>query len=396
MAEEHSKTFPLSDAPRWANCHGAPSMCKDEPDTESEVSLEGSACHFMAQQMLETFKLGGDGLPIGKLLIGRQAPNGVIMTDDMFDGALTYYNVILDVVGYAGQDRSNLMIEQRVTAQHTLDPEAWGTADAIYYDVKTNTLYIWDFKFGHLSVTAYDNLQLVGYAIATGETFNFVKLNPRLSLTIVQPRCYDGQGPVRNWVTTYDGIRAHVNILKGAIIDHRMNKGLVTSGKWCRECPARYKCPAILQAAAAVIDFSTTSIPLNMSNDALAYELEVIERAEQRIKQRKTGIQAEAEARVRAGQLIPGRRMQDTVGNRQWSKSTTEILLLGESLKLNFIKEMECITPAAAEKLMKANKIDASVISKYHHTPRTGVKLVADDGTRAAQLFSQEKFNVGN
>ncbi len=392
MGLEHSKVFGLSGAPRWANCNGAPKLCADEPDIDSEVSREGTAAHWVAEQMLETFKLGGDGLPIGKLLIGRKAPNGMVITDEMFDGALTYYNVIVNVVGWAGQNRSNLHIEARVTAHHTLDPEAWGTADAIYFDAKNNILYIWDFKFGHLSVVAYDNLQLVAYAIATGETFKYTKLNPRLHLTIIQPRCYDGQGPVREWITTYDDLRAHVNKLKSAIIAHRMNKGMVTSGAWCRECPAGHKCPAIRQAAAIAIDFSTTAIPLDMSNDALAYELEIIERAEDRIKQRKAAVTTEAETRVRAGQLVPGRRMQDTVGNRAWSVPDAEVYQLGLSVGINLKSESKPVTVAAAEKMLKAKAIDASVISKYHHKPKTGVKLVFDDGSRAKQIFSQEKI----
>jgi hypothetical protein len=387
---EHSKTFGLSGAPRWAFCPGAPKMCADEPDTSSEEADEGDAAHWVAQQMLETYKLGGDGVAIGHITIGRQSPNGLIVTDEMFDGALTYYNVITKTIGDG--DRQYLYVEQRVKAHHTLDPEAWGTLDCMWYDITTNTLYIWDFKFGHFSVVAFDNMQLVAYAVAAGETFNYDKIKPRLNLNIVQPRCYDGLGPVRNWITTYDDLRAHVNIMKMSITDHRMNKGLVKSGAWCRECPARYKCPAIRQAAAVAIDWSMTAIPLNMSNDALAYELEITDRAEARIKQRKLGIYAEAESRVRAGQLIPGRRMQETSGTRKWSRPVAEIIMLGETLGQNFKKDQEVISPHQVEQLLKRNNIDASVISNYHHTPKTGVKLIADDGSRAAQLFSQEKI----
>jgi len=387
---EHSKTFPISGAPRWAYCPGAPKMCKDEPDTSSEEAEEGNATHWVAQQMLETFKLGADGHAIGQVLIGRQAPNGMIITDEMFDGALTYYNIITKTIGDG--DRQYLYIECRVKAGQTLDPEMWGTLDCMWFEAKGNNLYIWDFKFGHLRIAAYDNMQLVGYAIAAGETFKYTKINPRLSLNIVQPRCYDGQGPLLNWSTTYDDLRAHVNIMKQSITDHRMNKGLVKSGAWCRECPARRKCPAILQAAAVSIDFSTTAIPVGMSNEALAYELEVIERAEARIKQRKAAIEAEAESRVRSGQLVPGRRMEDTIGHRKWSRSNAEIYMLGETFGCNFHRSDEPITPAAADKLLKAKKVDATVINAYHSTSKTGVKLVADNGTRAAQIFSQEKI----
>jgi len=388
MGLEHSKTFPFSSAHRWGYCDGAPKMCKDEDDVSTPESEEGEAAHWVAQQMLETFKMGGDGLPIGRVLVNRQAPNGVVITDDMFDGAITYYNIIIKVVG---EDRANLMIEQRVSAHYTLDPEAWGTADAIYYDAKTNTLYIWDFKYGHFSVVAFDNLQLAGYAIATCETFKYVPLNPRLSMNIVQPRCYDGQGPLRNWTVALDGLRAHTNIMKGAIINHRMNKGKVTSGSWCRECPARYKCPAIRQATAVAIDFSTTAIPLNLSNEALAYELDITDIAHDRIKQRKLAIETEAEKRVRAGQLIPGRRMEDTIGNREWTDPKI-VPMIADSFGLNLTAQPKPLSVAQAEKVLKAAGVDEQLLKPYYHNRKTGVKLIADDGSRARQLFSQEKI----
>lgn len=386
---EHSKTFPFSSAYRWSNCPGAPKMCKDEPDTSDETAMEGDTAHWVAEQMLETFKLGGDGRAIGLTLIGMQSLNGMIITDEMYDGALVYYNQIVKVVG---EDRANLHIEVRVNAHHTLDPEAWGTADAIYYDVSTNTLYIWDFKFGHYSIEAYDNMQLASYAVAACETFKYDKINPRLSLNIIQPRCYDGKGPVRNWITVRDDLRAHVNIMKSAIIDHRMNKGMLNTGSWCRECPARHKCPAIRQAAAVAIDYSTTAIPLDMSNEAIAYELEIIERAEERIKQRKSAIATEAERRVRAGQLVPGRRMEDTVGNRKWSSPDEHIFMLGETLGVNFHQPDKPVSPNQAETILRKNGVDESVIKAYYHKPQTGLKLVADDGTRAKRIFSQEKI----
>jgi len=385
----HSKTFPFSSADRWVHCTGSPKMVKDEPDDDSEVSREGTAAHWVGQQMLEMFQLGVDGLSHGEQLVGVKAPNGMIVTDEMFDGALTYYNIVTKTVG---KDHINLRTEIRVKAHQTLDPEAWGTADALWYDVPTNTLYIWDFKFGHLSVQAFENWQLIGYAIAACETFSLKNVNPRCSLNIVQPRCYDGQGPLRNWVVAYDSLRAQTNIMKAAITDYRMRKTMLTSGRWCRECEGRYKCPALLQAAAAAIDFSTTTIPINMTNEGLAYELGIIERAEARIKQRKAAISAEAEARVRAGQLVPGRRMEDTMGHRKWSKSMVEITMLGETFGCDFRKEPELISPAAAESLLKKKKIDGAVISNYHRSTKTGVKLVADDGSRARQLFSQEKI----
>jgi hypothetical protein len=54
------------------------------------------------------------------------------------------------------------------------------------------------------------------------------------------------------------------------------------------------------------------------------------------------------------------------------------------------MKAPEPKTPTQAIAELKKKQLDASVISTYYHTPKTGVKLVADDGTRTKRLFSQE------
>ena len=392
MIEEHSKLFGFSSAHRWTgnHCPGSVGMCLDEEDPDTEASMEGTAAHYVAETMLQQFKqrVDSNGIPAGEALIGQQAPNGIIIIEEMFDAALVYYLKVTEVVGTDVERKANLRIEKRVYAP-SIDEEAWGTADAVFWWPNTNTLVIWDLKYGHKSVDAHENEQLVGYAQATAETFQIDTLNPRLCLNIVQPRCYDGKGALRQWNTCLDNIRAHVNHLRHAANLHREGKAMCRSGEWCYKCPARGKCTALTGASTVAVDYSAAPVKLNMSPVALGYELELVEKALDRLEQRHEAILAEAEKRVRGGELIPGRRMEDKLGNKKWNKEV-DPAMLGSLFGCDFMKPAPPKTPTQAITELRKKGLDESVISTYYHTPKAGVKLVADDGTRTKQLFSGE------
>jgi hypothetical protein len=327
-------------------------------------------------------------LSLGQALVGVKADNGIIITDEMFDAALTYVNQVIKVV----KDKKHLHIEVRVDARMTIDPEAWGTADAIYYDVATNTLHIWDFKFGHASVKAIENYQLIGYAQAACETFNYTKLNPRLVLCIVQPRCYDGLGPVRTWETCFDNLRGYINQMRHQITKYRMRETTLDTGEHCRDCQARYLCPASQQAAANGIDYSTKTIAQEMTPEALAYEKTLVDIAHDRLKQRKIAIDAEVENRIRKGEFIPGFVMEEKLGSKAWKIPVSEVKLIGEIFAIDVIKSETCLTPTQTIASMKAKGMDPSVLSMYYNTPTAGMRLVSNDGTKAKNIFSQEKI----
>lgn len=362
-------------------------MCLGEPDNESEDARWGTAAHWLAEQMLQTFRqrVDCDGVTAGMALIDSPAPNGVIVNNDMFDAALTYYNVIVKVVGTDVHRKAMLNVEKRVGAA-SLDPDAWGTSDAMFYDDTTNTLHVWDLKTGHRSVSAYENRQLVGYGQAACESIRGLEqVNPRLKLMIVQPRCYDGQGPVRSWTTTFTDLRALVNDLRYGIDCHHAGTAVVRAGDWCEYCPAIYKCPAVRDAAAHAADLSMAPVPHNPSDIALAYELEVLEAAESRLKDRKAALEAVMEARIREGAMIPGWRMTDRIGHNAWTQDPIE---MGDLFGVDLRADEKPCTPAEAIRRLKKIGLDETVISAYYGKPKIGVKLVRDDISRAAQIFS--------
>lgn len=388
---EHSKTFGLSNAGRWVHCSGHVQFMQDEPpEEETQDTKEGTAAHGVGQVMLESFKASEDHIAAGELMVGSTYENGAIITDEMFDAALTYVNQIIAVVPVAEAYR--LLVEQRVVASK-IDAGCWGTMDTGWYDIQANTLHIWEFKYGHGRVNVFENYQLLAQGQAACETFSYTRINPRLSLNVVQPRCYDGKGTFDTWVIAYDDIRPYVNQMAMSAMEYRKGESMIRVGHWCKNCKTSHKCPAILGAAAHASDFAQTTIALEMTPEAVAYEKLTIDHALLVLTERQSAVNAQAEARIRKGELIPGFRMTDTMSHKKWKDQNPAVLTaMGKMLGINTMNDPKPLTPTQVVTQLKKKKIDENVIAPYYEVTKTGVKLIADDGSKAQRIFSQEKI----
>lgn len=391
MITEHSKLFGFSSAHRWSGdaCPGSVIMCVDEPDEDTEESREGDAAHWVAEVMVKSFleRIDYSGVAAGERLLGVANPtNGVIVDQDMIDSAIGYHNAIANVV----KVKSQAVVEHRVAAK-SLHEQAFGTSDFMYYDSETNTLYIFDFKYGHKALPIFRNKQLIGYAQAACETWGLTDLKPRLSLNLFMPRCYDGQGPLRTWNTSYDDIQYDVGMLRMACQQYEEGSTKVNSGPWCYKCPAGYKCPAIREAASFSVDFSYSPVAQEPSNGHMAYELDVAYKAFDRLKQRIDMLETRAAHKIAHGELVQGYRMKTTYGRDAWSVPAKTVIDIGNLYGADLSKPNVALTPNQAAAELKKKGVDAAVIKPYYSKSQTGVKLVQDDGTRAKLIFSGEK-----
>jgi len=218
------------------------------------------------------------------------------------------------------------------------------------------------------------------------------ELNPRLVLSIVQPRCYDGRPAVLTWETTLDDIRAYTNALRQAAAEHNSGTAKLCTGGWCRDCLSRYKCPAIRDAVASAIDYSTSPIPHNLSDDALSYELDVTTTAEDRLKQRRAALVAEAEGRITKGVFVPGYQMKMGEGKNTWNKPDSEVIMMGDLMGVGLRAPTKAVSSFQMSKKFKLAGVDDAVMKPYYSKPKTGLKLVADDGSKARQVFSGGKL----
>lgn len=367
----HAKYAPSGMYPT-VKCHGRRVMINGIEEEDTEASREGTACHWVAEMMLKNETVVSNDV----------AHNGVIVTDEMVEAASLY----VDFVSKAGAE---IHVERAVSMTQIHD-ECWGTPDVFWYDFLNNTVHIADFKYGHGSVIAYRNYQLMAYAIGVK---NYIGLSDdpdmKVALHVVQPRCYDGNGLVRSWTTSYSELQHYVVQMHKACAASDRGDAKVTSGDHCTYCPGRHVCSAAQESASKAFEYVKSPIPIVLDSNALGYELEILGRATQAIKDRKEALEVEAMSRMRLGQPVPGFDVMQGYSREKWLKPVEEVLALGMLMGVDLSKN-DVITPTQAKTLLKKSAIDGSVIKSYHGKQPTSMKLVRDDGSRAKLIFNQE------
>ena len=124
---EHAP-LPASGAPIWGNCSGHILARADYPDFETEDTRRGTAGHWVAAVVLQSYT-ATDGRPLLNCakLVGQTAPNGYVIDDEVADGAQVYVDDVLQVCQQTGGLRS-LLIEHRVFMPE-IHQHNWGTLD---------------------------------------------------------------------------------------------------------------------------------------------------------------------------------------------------------------------------------------------------------------------------
>ncbi len=295
-----------------------------------------------------------------KLYIGRQAENGVDITDDMLREVLKYTTQIQHLVESTG---GTLMVEQKLsiaewTGEYRADGSpAKGTSDAVI--LAGDELIIADLKFGRgVEVSAEDNPQLMIYALAAlGEFDPAGVLFARVRLVISQPRL----GHYSEWSLSVEDLLAFGERVKlAAQACDQPDAPLVPSEKGCKFCRAKAVCPALRAEVAETVsgiagleDFDDVTQPVavgTLSDDTLSVCMRKIDLIEGWCK----AIRAETESRLLAGKPVPGYKLvQGKQGNRKWaSDSDAEAALKGFRLKTDEMYDLTLISPTKAEKLV--------------------------------------------
>lgn len=379
--------IPPSSAARRVQCNASNFMEMMYPETEeSDESREGTASHELAATMVDSASRARTNWPADA--VGQMASNGVVWSQDSYDGAEMYADAVYDVMTATGVFTPK--IEQRVDIS-CIHPESWGTPDCWLLDKKTQTLYIWDYKYGHRPVEVRGNWQLIEYTagILDGlEVGGYQDQQITVVMTIVQPRAPHRDGPIRRWVVKASDLRGPINRLTateaaalGADPDTR-------TGAECLDCTARLACDTLQEAGGSVMEFIGKPIPVNLDVDALGTELVLLDRAEALLKARKSGLVAQAEGLIQSGENVPGFALEQGYGRQKWSEDSDSIIQMCDLLGVDVRKPAEPKTPKQVLKL----GVDESVIKEYSFTPRTDAKLVPSTQTIADAVFSKRKI----
>ena len=384
----------------WENCAGAPALWQrtDVVETSSSYAQEGTLAHHVAELILT-----------GELESAEDYAFETQPADD-FCEAVEYYcdyvtRVLLDERKLSQHVETK--IEKRVHMAWHDRRDLFGTVDCIIYTPLSlnskGNLHIIDYKHGagvsvDVGTTNFKpNRQLMYYLLATIETLacdyghaiedtgftveDYISNTyEKLFIHIVQPRVYGKGGSLE---ITIDQLlrfaRDFTQAVQKAESQLKCEDADLTLqvGDWCRWCKVRDVCPAkfnqTIQEATADFDM------IHDLNDAQSLDSsqlsELLFKAE-KVKRMLQMLEANAVARLKAGESIPGFNLVEKRGVRKWI-DTDSVISAMTDLKLNTSQSL--ILPSPAQLIKKLPRAAAKQLNELVVTESSGIKLGKDN-----------------
>lgn len=331
----HSKIVGGSTAKRVINCPGSVELVNQmPPPPSSKYADEGTLLHDIISKVLDT-----DGAK-PEDYIGF-AYNDCVLTPELIERKLTPALAALAEIDPNGQ--LEYAVESRVSFGDFL-PDVFGSTDLA--GRLGDRAIILDWKFGDgVAVGAEENDQLMFYAAAAMRTpelawvFEGAK---DIELIIVQPPS------VKRWVTTFERIAEFEKTLAMAVWTAKKFNAPLKAGDHCRFCAAKPLCPMLTGAVERALMVKIEDLDADAIGDYLK-DADLIEGW-------VADVRKLAQQMLEAGAKVPGWKLVAKRATRQWGDANAAATFLQDAGVFPY--EQKIISPAQAEKALKAHKKD--------------------------------------
>ena len=358
---QHSNVVGGSTAKRVINCPASVKLVQKMPPKPSSKDADrGTLLHNVIAELLEFDKKPAQ-------CIGATYKDQVL-TQELIDEKIIPALEALDEVD---PDKTmEYMVETRVGFSDYL-PGVFGSTDLLGRKGKRAIVLDWKFGDGVL-VDAEENPQLLFYAAAAMRTpaaqwvFEGVE---EIECIIVQPPM------MRRWVTTPDRVKQFEVELAKAVRESSWPEPTMKTGEHCRWCAAKPICPQMTGEVERALRVQLANLPA----EQIAMQLEQADRLEDYIKD----LRALAFQMLENDRPVPGYKLVAKQSRRQWVNEEKAKQFLLKSLVEPY-KELEVISPAQAEKLLKKIKIELP--SELVVSVSSGSTLAPDSDPRPAVL----------
>jgi hypothetical protein len=361
---EHS---PLggSGAERWMNCAGSVALLKhmgEDISDEPDWTREGKAMHEGGAHALE------NNLDAWEL-VGMTFCQ-TVLTPELVDPLQIYLD-------YCRSLKGERYIEYAISSP--VHPQFYGRLDFGCYG---QILEIVDLKGGAgIMVEVEENPQEGYYAFGfidglERRTGGRIPDETVVRQTIVQPRGFHSDGPVRSWDTTVGAIKAWahgtlVPAMNATAFDNSLNVG-----EWCRFCPAKLVCPMLTALFQAACLANPAHIP-DMSDDAIGRNYTLSQGVRHYLK----ALDLEAYNRAMRGRTIPGGKLVQKRADRVWKDGAPA--LAKARFGNDAFTEPKLKSPAQLEALPAAKEW----VKEFAYSPNTGLRFaLATDPGQAVQV----------
>ena len=237
-----------SSSHRWLNCNPSARLEQEFDDRETVAAAEGTAAHALCEHKLKR-----------ALKMRSKRPVSEFDSDEMEAYTDGYLEFVLEALEEARQNCKDplVLIEQKLDFSCYV-PDGFGTGDCLI--VADKVLHIIDFKYGMgVLVDAYENPQMMLYALGALRIFDSLYDIETVSMSIYQPR--------RENVSTYtisvkDLLDWAENTLKPKAELAFKGEGEYQPGPWCTFCKAAVKCRARAEEKLQLAKYEFSKPPL--------------------------------------------------------------------------------------------------------------------------------------
>lgn len=341
--QKHAK-LSASGSHRWILCPGSVKAEEKFPDIRSKYADEGVLAHEIAAAILN-----------------KEDISSFIMSSEMQENIQIYTDYVLQL---APQEiwYPEIYIEKTVDFSHIV-PYGFGTADAII--ISNNTLHIVDLKYGMgNNVTAYENTQLLLYAIGMYHNIKLKDSIDTIILHIVQPRTNNFD----KWSLSIKEMSFFEGYFKAKAEEAlRDNAPRIPNESACKWCKANSTCPALYKFAEEVIDQEDEIDDSKIKN--------IIENAEL-IKNFVNSVKNKVYEKLSSGlsfpgyKLVPGRNVRkirtdsnnkifELLGEKAYSKSLIGVTELEKLVDKETLKSLVYISSCKPVLVTESDKREA-------------------------------------
>ena len=385
-----------SSAERWMNCPGSITLSEGLEDSGSPYAWEGTAAHTLAERCLRNGEI--PQMAVGEYIaveVREEVFELIEVTEEMAEAVDLFVEHVRGVVKSAPED-AVVSFERRFDLSPLKPPvPMFGTADVVIWLPKLKKLTVIDLKYGKgVVVNAHENVQTMYYAL--GATVANGVIPDEVKVTICQPRAHHDDGPVRSFQFDRQRLIEFKKELFAAALRTQEKDAPLAVGDWCKFCRAKAVCPAQRANAIALMDSEFDTLPPEevklpapglLTLDQVATILSRAGLVMDWLRE----VESYALELAERGTPVPGFKLVEKKTNRKWTDEEKVEAYLARYLKKDERTKTKVISPAQAEKLMKARGAPIGYLQKLWEKPTGGSKLVPSSDSRPEVSSSIEQ-----